>query len=202
MCFHPPPFYGALRRSRRLSARGDELGSFPFGSSVSNRSLISHKKVSVATASRGKCLQAAVTTMFSVRFWRKGNVLVVNIYFSSPVGFRRAVAKMRTTGRTLWNRKCFHPPVFYGALRRVRRLSAGGDEFESFPFGSPVSKKESHFPQKMSVGMAGRRKWLQAAVTSMFSVRFWKKCDVLLVSKYFSQGGSEKEKNWPNPPGK
>ena len=119
--------------------------------------------------------------------------------------FRRAVAKRRKTERTLWGGRCFHPPVFYGALRRSHGLSAGGDELGSFSFRSSVSNRSLISHKKVSLATAGRGKCLQAAVTTMFSVRFWRKGNVLVANKYFffpcwfSEGGSENEKNWANP---
>ena len=79
-------------------------------------------------------------------------------FFTSPVGFRMAVAKMGETGRTLRERKSFQPPVFYSALRGLHCLRAGGGELGSFPTGSSASNRRPMFHNKMSVAMAGRQK--------------------------------------------
>ena len=79
-------------------------------------------------------------------------------FFTSPVGFRMAVAKMGGTGRTLRERKSFQPPVFYSALRGLHCLRAGGGELGSFPTGSSASNRRPMFHNKMSVAMAGRQK--------------------------------------------
>ena len=52
--FQPPVFYSALRGLHCLRAGGGELGSFPTGSSASNRRPMFHNKMSVAMAGRQK----------------------------------------------------------------------------------------------------------------------------------------------------
>ena len=128
-CFRPPILYSALQRSLRLSAGGDELRSFTFGSSVSNTSLRS--LIEVPRDGRPKKVFASRRRddVFCV-FRRKGNALVVHKYFSQrssePSGEENVSIRLSSTvpfgGHAASAREVASSDQFPSGLRRLTEV--------------------------------------------------------------------------------